>query len=189
MIEMGQKNQSVAYPCVITDCTLDYLKRRNKDKPFFLMRHHKAPHRPWRPDAKHANMYEGETIPEPANLYDHYEHRSKAAANAALKVGENMNKTALKRDIPADLKGDALRKWAYQYYIKDYLSCIASVDDNVGRVLDYLDAEGLSKNTLVIYTCRVFVENSHGLDTYTLVRTLRISLSASPGNRFSGFRS
>ena len=53
-----------------------------------------------------------------------------------------MNKQDLKRDIPPDLKGDALRKWAYQHYIKDYLRCIASVDDNVGRVLDYLDAKG-----------------------------------------------
>jgi arylsulfatase A-like enzyme len=127
------------------------------------MCHHKAPHRPWEPDAKHANMYEGETIPEPSNLYDHYEHRSKAAANATLKVGENMNTTDLKRDIPPDLKGDALRKWAYQYYMKDYLRCIASVDDNVGRVLDYLDAEGLSKNTLVIYSSdQGFFLGDHG---------------------------
>jgi arylsulfatase A-like enzyme len=164
MIEMGQKKQLQGYATdLITDYSLDYLKRRQKDKPFFLMCHHKAPHRPWQPDAKHANMYEGETIPEPANLYDHYEHRSKAAANATLKVGENMNKTDLKRDIPSDLKGDALRKWAYQYYIKDYLRCIASVDDNVGRVLDYLDAEGLSKNTIVIYSSdQGFFLGDHG---------------------------
>src|SRR2546430_2099889 len=66
-------------------------------------------------------------------------------------------------DIPADLHGDALRKWAYQYYMKDYLRCIASVDDNVGRVLDYLDAEGLSKNTIVIYTSdQGFFLGDHG---------------------------
>src|SRR5260221_679264 len=127
------------------------------------MCHHKAPHRPWQPDARHAGMYEGETIPEPANLYDHYERRSKAAANATNKVGEHMNKTDLKRDIPADLHGDALRKWAYQYYMKDYLRCIASVDDNIGRMLDYLDAEGLSKNTIVIYTSdQGFFLGDHG---------------------------
>src|SRR5258708_6304247 len=164
MIEMGRKKQLQGYaPDRITDYSLDYLKTRKKDKPFFLMCHHKAPHRPWQPDARHAGMYEGETIPEPANLYDHYERRSKAAANATNKVGEHMNKTDLKRDIPSDLHGDALRKWAYQYYMKDYLRCIASVDDNVGRVLDYLDAEGLSKNTIVIYTSdQGFFLGDHG---------------------------
>jgi arylsulfatase A-like enzyme len=69
----------------------------------------------------------------------------------------------VKRDIPTDLKGDALRKWAYQYYIKDYLRCIQSVDDNVGRVLDYLDAEGLAKNTIVVYTSdQGFFLGDHG---------------------------
>ena len=43
-------------------------------------------------------------------------------------------------------------QWKYQRYVKDYLRCIASVDDNVGRVLDYLDETGLAKNTIVIYT-------------------------------------
>ena len=36
--------------------------------------------------------------------------------------------------------------------MQDYLACVASVDENVGRVLDYLDKSGLTKNTLVIYT-------------------------------------
>jgi arylsulfatase A-like enzyme len=163
-IEMGKRSKRAGYCTdLIADYSLDWLKRRDQQKPFFLMCHHKAPHRPWQPDEKHAHMYDGADIPEPFNLYDHYEHRSKAAANATLKVGENMTKTDVKRDIPPDLKGDALRKWAYQYYIKDYLRCIASVDDNVGRVLDYLDAEGLAKNTLVIYTSdQGFFLGDHG---------------------------
>jgi len=100
MIEMGQKKQLQGYATdLIADYSLDYLKRRDKSKPFFLMCHHKAPHRPWQPDAKHANMYEGENVPEPFNLFDHYEHRSKAAANATNKVGENMVKSDVKRDI------------------------------------------------------------------------------------------
>jgi arylsulfatase A-like enzyme len=164
MIEMGQRKNHQGYATdIITDYSIDYMKRRKKDKPFFLMCHHKAPHRPWQPDEKHAHMYDNVTIEEPSNLYDHYEHRSKAAANATNKVGENMNKGDLKRDIPPDLKGDALRKWAYQYYMKDYLRCVASVDDNVGRLLDYLDTEGLSKNTIVIYTSdQGFFLGDHG---------------------------
>ncbi|MBF8295882.1 MAG: Sulfatase [Bacteroidetes bacterium] len=52
----------------------------------------------------------------------------------------------------SDLKGDALTKWKYERYIKDYLRCIASIDDNVGRVLDYFDQSGLVENTIVVYT-------------------------------------
>jgi arylsulfatase A-like enzyme len=164
MIEMGKNKPHQGYATdIITDYSLDWMKRRQKDKPFFLMCHHKAPHRPWQPSAKHAGMYEGQNIPEPSNLFDHYERRSRSAANATLKVGENMTRTDLKRDIPPDLKGDALRKWAYQYYMKDYLRCVASVDDNVGRLLDYLDSEGLSKNTIVVYTSdQGFFLGDHG---------------------------
>jgi arylsulfatase A-like enzyme len=160
----GKRTKHAGYATdLITDFSLDFLRNRDRAKPFFLMCHHKAPHRPWEPDQRHAHMYDDVTVPEPFNLYDHYENRSQAAANATLKVGENMNQTDLKRTIPPELKGDALRKWAYQYYIKDYLRCIASLDDNVGRVLDYLDREGLAGNTIVIYTSdQGFFLGDHG---------------------------
>ena len=51
----------------------------------------------------------------------------------------------------AELEGDERTSWQYQRYIKDYLRSIASVDENLGRVLDYLDAEGLTENTVVVY--------------------------------------
>jgi arylsulfatase A-like enzyme len=80
-----------------------------------------------------------------------------------MKVGEDMQDRDLKTHRPDDLKGDAMRKWAYQLYIKDYLRCIQSVDDNVGRVLDYLEAEGLASNTIVIYTSdQGFFLGDHG---------------------------
>ena len=61
------------------------------------------------------------------------------------------------------LKGEDLARWKYQRYIKDYLRCIASVDENVGKVLDYLDAEGLARNTIVIYTSdQGFYLGEHG---------------------------
>ena len=60
-------------------------------------------------------------------------------------------------------EGEELNKWKYQRYIKDYLRCIASVDENVGRVLDYLDESGLSENTLVVYTSdQGFYLGEHG---------------------------
>ena len=54
-------------------------------------------------------------------------------------------------------------KWKYQRYMQDYLATISSVDDNVGRVLDYLDDSGLSENTIVIYTSdQGFYLGEHG---------------------------
>jgi arylsulfatase A-like enzyme len=148
---------------LIADFTLDWLKKRDPSKPFFAMCHHKAPHRPWQPAPKYQDMLKDSTVPEPFNLYDRYQGRSRSSANVQMRVGENMNKTDLKQDIPPDLKGDALRKWAYQLYIKDYLRCIQSVDDNVGRLLDYLDAENLAHNTIVIYTSdQGFYLGDHG---------------------------
>lgn len=63
----------------------------------------------------------------------------------------------------ANLRGRDLVRWKYQRYIKDYLRCIASVDDNVGRVLRYLDANGLAENTIVIYSSdQGFYLGEHG---------------------------
>jgi len=60
-------------------------------------------------------------------------------------------------------EGDELVRWKYNEYLKDYLRTIASVDDNVGRVLDYLDESGLADNTLVIYTSdQGFYLGEHG---------------------------
>jgi arylsulfatase A-like enzyme len=148
---------------LIGDFTLEWLKKRDRRKPFFLMSHHKAPHRPWQPSPKYKDLFANTTIPEPDNLYDHYEGRARSVASVTMKVGEDMSERDLKTKIPDDLKGDALRKWAYQIYIKDYLRCIQSVDENVGRVLDYLDAERLSANTIVIYTSdQGFFLGDHG---------------------------
>jgi arylsulfatase A-like enzyme len=49
-------------------------------------------------------------------------------------------------------KGKALLQLKYQWYMQDYLACVASIDENIGRTLNYLDSHGLTKNTLVIYT-------------------------------------
>lgn len=54
--------------------------------------------------------------------------------------------------VQANLQGDELARWKFQNYMKDYLRCIAAVDENIGRVLDYLDESGLAKNTVVMYT-------------------------------------
>ena len=159
----GKKQYSGYCTDLIGDFTLDWLKGRDKTKPFFLMCHHKAPHRPWQPAPKYAHLFDGVEIPEPDNLLDRHVGMAASSAAVKMRVGEDTTKTDLKVDRPAGLEGDALKKWAYQLYIKDYLRCVQSVDDNVGRVLDYLDAEKLAENTLVIYTSdQGFFLGDHG---------------------------
>jgi arylsulfatase A-like enzyme len=137
---------------VITDLSLAFLEDRPKDKPFFLMCHHKAPHRPWQPDAKHAKQWENVQVPEPETFDDDYATRSDAAREATMRIDRDLTPADLKQKPPAGLSGKDLKKWKYQRYMRDYLACVASVDDNVGRLLDYLDKKGLAANTIVVYT-------------------------------------
>jgi arylsulfatase A-like enzyme len=163
-IEAAGRRQIEGYVTdIITDLSIDFLKNRPKDKPFFLMCHHKAPHRPWDPDDKHFTLYDDGDIPEPKTLRDDYATRSDAAHEATMRVGSDLNRRDLKAVPPPGLRGDDLLKWKYQRFIKDYLRCVASIDDNVGRLLDFLDKEGLSKNTVVIYTSdQGFFLGDHG---------------------------
>ena len=71
---------------IITDMSLDWLDGRDPDRPFALMVHHKAPHRHWEPDAKHADMYENEMIPEPHTVWDDHATRSAAAEAARCRM-------------------------------------------------------------------------------------------------------
>jgi len=73
---------------------------------------------------------------------------------------------SINKEFIAKYKGmndQELMRWRYQRYMQDYLACIASVDDGVGRVLNYLDSSNLSKNTIVIYTSdQGFYLGEHG---------------------------
>ncbi len=148
---------------IITDLSLDWLKRRDPDRPFCLFCHHKAPHRPWESDEKHAHLYLNEEIPEPVTLYDDYANRASAAKAAEMRVGVHMQFPDLKHQINHSLPEEELRKWAYQFYIKDYLRVVASIDDNIGCILDCLDEEDLTDDTIVIYTSdQGFFLGDHG---------------------------
>jgi len=188
MIEMGQRKTYTGYTTdIITDHCLKWLKERELDKPFCLMFHHKAPHRRWEPGPKYLNMYDDVTMPEPDNLFDDYSNRGRAAREQDMSIEKTMDKRDLKLIPPGDLnteqkklwdaaynpkneafekanlQGKDLVRWKYQRYIKDYLRCIASVDDNVGRLLNYLDESGLAKNTVVFYTSdQGFYLGDHG---------------------------
>jgi arylsulfatase A-like enzyme len=116
------------------------------------MSHHKAPHRPWQPDEKHRKKWATVNVPEPETFHDDYATRTPAAREATMRIDQHLTPTDLKEKPPEGLKGLALKKWQYQRYMRDYLACVESVDDNVGRLLDYLQKSGLADNTIVIYT-------------------------------------
>ena len=164
MFEMGEKKIFKGYVTdIITDFSLDWLRDRDKNRPFCLLCHHKAPHRSWEPDEKHALMYENIDIPEPETFNDDYSNRARAAAEAKMRVSRDMHERDLKQPVPDGLTPEEEKSWKYQRYIKDYLRCVASIDDNVGRMLDYLDEEGLTENTIVIYTSdQGFFLGDHG---------------------------
>ena len=173
---------------IITDLALEWLKnQRDQEKPFMLMYQHKAPHREWCPGPKYLHMYDDVTIPEPDNLFDDYSTRGRAAHEQDMTIAKTMTDRDLKLVPPpylneeqlkvwnaayepkneefrkANLQGKELVKWKYQRYMKDYLRCIASVDDNVGRLLDWLDESGLAKNTVVMYSSdQGFFLGDHG---------------------------
>jgi arylsulfatase A-like enzyme len=148
---------------LITDQCLDWLRERDAARPFCLLCHHKAPHRRWEPDAAHAHMYDAVNIPEPDTLFDDYRDRSQAAREAEMRISRDLDPEDFKQPVPAGLSPEDETRWKYQRYIKDYLACVASVDDNVGRLLDYLDAEGLAENTIVVYTSdQGFFLGDHG---------------------------
>ena len=160
----GQRRVVEGYTTdLITDMCLDWLDGRDSERPFMLMCHHKAPHRPWVTDDKHASMFLNEDVPEPDTLQDDYSGRAGAAAAAEMRVGVHMNDTDVKAEMPRDMPEAELRSWAYQRYIKDYLRVVASIDDNVGRLLDWLDEQGLAEDTVVVYTSdQGFFLGDHG---------------------------
>ena len=187
--ERDEEVQHTGYTTdIITDLALAWLQDdRDESRPFMLMLQQKAPHRNWQPGPDHLTMYDDVEIPEPFNLFDDYAGRGRAAREQDMSISETMTPNDLKLTTPrnftpeqlevwnaaygpkneafeeANLTGDDLIRWKYQRYIKDYLRCIASVDDNVGRVLDYLDESGLAENTVVIYSSdQGFYLGDHG---------------------------
>ena len=147
---------------IITDLALGWLERRDPDRPFALMLHHKAPHRTWEPDAAHQDMYADVDIPEPPTLFDDYDTRSQAAREALCHMMD-LDMRDLKIPVPEGLSRDDEIRWRYQQYIKEYLRVVASIDDNMGRLLDRLDEWGLADDTIVVYTSdQGFFLGDHG---------------------------
>ena len=163
MIENGKTNKLTGYVSdLIGDISIEWLKKRDPSKPFCLMSQPKAPHREWTPAAKYTNLYANLDLPEPPTFNDDYAGRSRALPEATMRM-EHLRRTDLKAPVPEGLTPAQEKSWRYQRYIKDYLRCIASMDENVGRILDYLESSGLATNTIVIYSSdQGFFLGDHG---------------------------
>ena len=192
---------------VTTDLALEFLEGRDRNKPFCLLLHHKAPHRNWMPEEKYLSLYNDVEFPLPETFDDDYATRCSAAKGQKMRIDDDMtliydlklneirntppyNKEELSQSFNKMLerlnpeqrkawdaayehrhkdfaeknpKGKELIKWKYQQYLKDYLRCIKTVDDEIGRLMDYLEKNNLMENTVIVYTSdQGFYMGEHG---------------------------
>jgi arylsulfatase A-like enzyme len=205
-IENGvSKNYNGYVTNLTTDFAMQWLDRRDTTRPFFLVCNQKAPHRNWMPEQKYLHLFDSTDFPVPANYFDDYSGRGRAAREQEMEVATDMHPhwdLKLGLDLPAGERGglsagwqnaynrlsqeekagwtmsygpviDAYRArppqgkdlaiWKYQRYMRDYMRCVQTVDDNVGRLMEYLKDKGLDRNTIVIYTSdQGFYLGEHG---------------------------
>lgn len=149
---------------IITELSTNWLENRDKDKPFFMMCHHKAPHDFWKYDEKYEHMFDGVEIPMPDSLFENKDHRDIATREYGSSVTPRSKVRSLyecfldpnyvtgplvgTEDYTFEEKGIV----AYQKYLKDYLRTVASIDESVGCILDLLEKEGTLDDTIIIYT-------------------------------------
>jgi arylsulfatase A-like enzyme len=176
MNKMGQQVQHQGYVTdVLSDLSTDWIKKRDKSKPFLLMSQHKAPHREWSPALRHLGHDKDRKYPEPETLFDDYANRGPGVKDQDMTIAKTFTQLDAKLVPPpgitpeqlkewnayyeprnksfreAKLEGKDLVRWRYNRYMHDYLGCVKAVDEAVGNLLKCLDDEGIAKNTLVVY--------------------------------------
>ena len=166
MYTAAGKTQHKGYASdILTDLAIKQLENRPKDKPFFLMVNHKAPHRNWIPHPRHAALYKDRTFATPATLLDDYATRTDAIREQEQSLAKHMRpKIDLKVDKIPNLPFAERQRWIYNRYMQDYLGCVRGVDESIGAILKYLDEHDLARNTIVAYSSdQGFFLGEHGL--------------------------
>lgn len=160
---------------VIGDETINWLKGRDTKKPFFLNMHFKATHEPFDYPARFDTMYTDVVFPEPHSLFDFgpatngrsFKGQKLAVLEERWMTHSKNNNRARYPGLPFSTEGlsDTLaRQKTYQKFVKDFLRSGAAIDDNIGKVLSYLDEHGLAQNTIVIYTAdQGYFLGEHGM--------------------------
>jgi len=149
-IEQGAKQQHSGYATdITTDFALDFLKQ-GVSEPFCLVYQHKAPHRPFTPAPRHAKLFDDIEFPYPETYNDDYATRR--IAEEARDMRFEVSLAGDYEDLPKDLSPEEQRNWIFQRFVKDHYRATVGVDENLGRVLDYLDESGMAEDTLILYT-------------------------------------
>jgi len=161
-IENGVQTKAKGYVTdVITYKALEFLERIDPDQPFCLVYQHKAPHRPFKPAPRHANLFNNIEFPYPETFNDDYATRRVAKLARDMKF--EISLAGDYEDLPDNLSAEGKKKWIFQRFVKDHYRAVVGIDENLGRVLDYLDSNGLADNTTIIYTAdNGFFLGEHG---------------------------
>ena len=141
--------QEREYPGYITDNFTDLAIEGIKQlkDPFCMCVQFFNAHRPFDPPHKYEHIFDDTRFPEPGTFWDDYEFRSSAAREAHMRISDMMD-----FDPPKDLTRRQRQQWSYQQLMRHFLGTLKSQDDNIGRLLDYLDKSGLADNTIVVLT-------------------------------------
>lgn len=141
----------------ITDISLDWLSNTwDRDKPFFLMHHFKAPHDMFENAPRYNDYLRNTVIPEPDNLHDQPSDGFGSIASrgfgSGLSKGHESWQLSRRLRVSQDLEEPEYTRVGYQTYLKRYLRCVKGVDDNIGRLIKFLKDSGQWNNTIIIYT-------------------------------------
>ena len=170
LIDFPEKHSTDA----ITDLTLDWLKDRKKEKPFFLMHHYKAPHDYFENAERYESFLAEVDIPEPETLWKRHPEFGSLATRGnqdeliphiGTSIGNRNPRRSYFRDLPsrfpnefpenydpADYNDEQNTRFAYNAYLKKFLRCVKGIDDNLGRLFKHLEETGQMDNTVIIYT-------------------------------------
>jgi len=163
MIANGARLQMRGHADDVTgDQALAFLQSRPRDKPFCLLYQFKSPHRAWMPAARYAQMFDDVMIPVPRTFEDRLAGRPEALRKAEMAIADMPDFAS--RGVSPSLPVAERKRLNLEHLVKNYYRVLLSVDDNVGRVLAYLKANGLEANTIVMYTSdNGFFLGEHGL--------------------------
>jgi len=146
---------------VVGDQALQFLRTRPRDRPFCLLYQFKSPHRNWIPAQRFEKAFDDVEIPIPPAFHDTLEGRPEAVRRAEMALADMPD---YRDQVPASLPAEERRLRNLQHMVRNYYRVLLSVDENVGRLLDELDAQKLTSDTIVIYTSdNGFFLGEHGL--------------------------
>ena len=151
-IDAGVERTIEGYATDITgDLALEFLEGVPQDQPFCLVYQFKAPHRPFAPAERHAGLFEDVEPAKPRTYDDDYTTRPVAGLAQDMRFDISLAPD-YEGEIPNGLSTSERRDWIYRRFRRDRWRTMAGVDENVGRVLDWLHDSGRADDTLVIYT-------------------------------------